>query len=150
MIPNRTRRLRVSEIPDSRFAKSRTDWARLILALRSCVAGDDFGVFALGQDGFGRFSSHAVALQFDVLAYMAFPAQHRSKLHSTNPLERLNKEVKRRADVVGIFPSENSIIRLIGAVLFEQNDDWQSQHRYMMVEAFSQIDSLLSITTQAA
>jgi transposase-like protein len=91
----------------------------------------------------------------DVLAYMAFPAQHRSKLHSTNPLERLNKEVKRRADVVGIFPNEDSIIRLIGAVLFEQNDDWQSQHRYMMVEAFSQIDTaqtdpLLSITTQAA
>jgi putative transposase len=91
----------------------------------------------------------------DVMAYMAFPAQHRSKLHSTNPLERLNKEVKRRADVVGIFPNEDSIIRLIGAVLFEQNDDWQSQHRYMMVEAFSQIDTaqtdpLLSITTQAA
>ena len=91
----------------------------------------------------------------DVLAYMAFPAQHRTKLHSTNPLERLNKEVKRRADVVGIFPNEESILRLIGAVLFEQNDDWQSQHRYMMVEAFSQIDTaqidpLLSITTQAA
>jgi transposase-like protein len=65
----------------------------------------------------------------DVLAYMAFPAQHRTKLHSTNPLERLNKEVKRRADVVGIFPNEESILRLIGAVLFEQNDDWQSQHR---------------------
>lgn len=90
----------------------------------------------------------------DVLAYMAFPAQHRTKLHSTNPLERLNKEVKRRADVVGIFPNEESILRLIGAVLFEQNDDWQSQHRYMMVEAFSQIDTaqidpLLSITTHA-
>ena len=90
----------------------------------------------------------------DVLAYMAFPAQHRTKLHSTNPLERLNKEVKRRADVVGIFPNEESILRLIGAVLFEQNDDWQSQHRYMMVDAFSQIDTaqidpLLSITTHA-
>lgn len=93
--------------------------------------------------------------EVDVLAYMAFPAQHRTKLHSTNPLERLNKEVKRRADVVGIFPNEESILRLIGAVLFEQNDDWQSQHRYMMVEAFShidtaQIDPLLSVTTQAA
>jgi transposase-like protein len=91
----------------------------------------------------------------DVLAYMSFPAQHRTKLHSTNPLERLNKEVKRRADVVGIFPNEDAIVRLIGAVLFEQNDEWQSQHRYMQVEAFAQIDAaesdpLLSITTQAA
>jgi putative transposase len=67
----------------------------------------------------------------DVLAYMAFPAQHWTKLHSTNPLERLNKELKRRADVVGIFPGEASITRLIGAVLLEQNDEWQLQHRYM-------------------
>jgi putative transposase len=91
----------------------------------------------------------------DVPAQMAFPAQHRTKLHSTNPLERLGEEVKRGADVVGIFSNEAGIIRLIGAVLFEQNDDWQSQHRYMMAEAFSQIDAaqidpLLSISTQAA
>jgi transposase-like protein len=75
----------------------------------------------------------------DVLAYMAFPAQHRTKLHSTNPLQRLNKEVKRRADVVGIFPSEPSIIRLIGAVLLEANDEWQMQHRYMGVEAMGEL-----------
>src|SRR3712207_65759 len=71
----------------------------------------------------------------EVLAYMGFPAQHRAKLHSTNPLERLNKEVKRRADVVGIFPSGQSILRLIGAVLLEANDEWRLQHRYMPVEA---------------
>jgi putative transposase len=59
----------------------------------------------------------------DVLAYMAFPVRHRTKLHSTNPLERLNKEVKRRADVVGIFPGEPSIIQLIGAVPLEANDE---------------------------
>jgi putative transposase len=75
----------------------------------------------------------------DVLAYMAFPAQHRAKLHSTNPLERLNKEVKRRADVVGIFPNEASITRLIGAVLLEANDEWQLQHRYMQLEAMAEL-----------
>jgi putative transposase len=77
--------------------------------------------------------------EHDVLAYMALPVQHRTKLHSTNPLERLNKEVKRRADVVGIFPSEPSIVRLIGAVLLEANDEWQLQHRYMQVEGMAEL-----------
>jgi transposase-like protein len=77
----------------------------------------------------------------DVLAYMIFPSQHRTKLHSTNPLERLNKEVERRADVVGIFPNEASIVRLSGAVLLEQNDEWQLQHRYMQVEAMAELIS---------
>lgn len=77
--------------------------------------------------------------EHDVLAFMVFPAQHRTKLHSTNPLERLNKEVKRRADVVGIFPDERSILRLIGAVLLEQNDEWQLQHRYMQLEAMAEL-----------
>jgi len=80
--------------------------------------------------------------EHDVLAYMNFPAQHRAKLHSTNPLERLNKEVKRRSDVVGIFPNEASIVRLIGAVLLEQNDDWLLQHRYMQVEAMTELTPL--------
>jgi putative transposase len=75
----------------------------------------------------------------DVLAYMSFPAQHRTKLHSTNPLERLNKEIKRRADVVGIFPNEDSIKRLIGAVLLEANDEWQLQHRYMQIEGMTEL-----------
>jgi transposase-like protein len=87
--------------------------------------------------------------EHDVLAYMGFPAQHRAKLHSTNPLERLNKEVKRRADVVGIFPSEPSIVRLIGAVLLEQNDEWQLRHRYMQVEAMAELASPAAETEPA-
>jgi putative transposase len=79
--------------------------------------------------------------EHEVLAYMAFPVQHRTKLHSTNPLERLNKEVKRRADVVGIFPGEPSITRLIGAVLLEQNDEWQTGHRYMQLEGMAELAS---------
>ena len=80
----------------------------------------------------------------DVLAYFSFPAQHRAKLHSTNPLERLNKEVKRRADVVGIFPNEDSITRLIGAVLMEANDEWQLQHRYMQIEGMAELAAPLA------
>lgn len=69
--------------------------------------------------------------EYDVLAHLDFPAAHRVKIHSTNTLERLNKEIKRRSNVVGIFPNEASIRRLIGAVLMEQNEEWQLQNRYM-------------------
>ena len=77
----------------------------------------------------------------DVLAYMSFPKAHRTKLHSTNTLERLNREVKRRADVVGIFPNEASIVRLIGAVLMEANDEWSLQHRYLSLEPLNDLAS---------
>jgi putative transposase len=70
----------------------------------------------------------------DVLAFMSFPKAHRVQIHSTNPLERLNAEIKRRTDVVGIFPNEAAITRLVGALLLEQNDEWQLQRRYMALE----------------
>src|SRR5262249_5909005 len=75
----------------------------------------------------------------EVLSYLDFPEPHRSKLHSTNPLERLNKEVKRRADVVGIFPNEAAIIRLIAAVLLEHNAECQLLHGYMQVEVMPEL-----------
>jgi putative transposase len=78
------------------------------------------------------------ASEEDVLAYMTFPKEHRAKIHSTNPIERLNGEIKRRTDVVGIFPNEASITRLIGAILLEANDEWAVQRaRYMTLESIT-------------
>jgi transposase-like protein len=74
----------------------------------------------------------------DVLAYMSFPKEHRAKLHSTNPLERVNGEIKRRTEVVGIFPNEDAIMRLVGAILLETNDEWAVQRsRYMSLETIA-------------
>jgi transposase-like protein len=87
--------------------------------------------------------------EHDVLAYMTFPREHRTKLHSTNPLERLMGEIKRRTEVVGIFPNEDAITRLVGAILLEQNDEWAVQRaRYMTLETIAPLsdDPLVSLS----
>ena len=88
-----------------------------------------------------------------MLAYMTFPAQHRTKLHSTNSLKRLNGEIKRRPEVVGIFPNEAAITRLVGAILLEQNDEWAVQRaRYITLERIAPVgdDPLVGLPDVAA
>jgi transposase-like protein len=87
----------------------------------------------------------------DVLAYMAFPAEHWTRIYSTNPLERLNEEVKRRTNVVGVFPDEASVLRLVGSVLIEVWDDWQVGRRYFSQESMrrlSEPEALLVVEPQ--
>ena len=75
----------------------------------------------------------------DVLAFMAFPKEHWSQIASTNPLERVNKEIKRRSRVVGIFPNDAAIIRLVGALLVEQTEEWHITRRYMSQESLNKV-----------
>ena len=86
----------------------------------------------------------------DVMAYRDFPTAHWGKLHSTNPIERPNGEIKRRTNVVGIFPNEDAITRLVGAILMEQNDEWAVQRaRYMTLETIASMSNT-QIATLAA
>lgn len=87
----------------------------------------------------------------EVLTYMTFPAEHGSRIYSTNPLERLNREVKRRTDVVGIFPDVDAVLRLVGSVLIEIHDEWQAERRYFSLESMAKLkepQSLLPIRTE--
>lgn len=88
--------------------------------------------------------------EHEVLTFMDFPKEHRVKIHSTNVLERLNGEIKRRADVVGIFPNEASIRRLVGALLLEQNDEYAIQKRYMSLESLATMSENPPIRLPAA
>ena len=84
----------------------------------------------------------------DLLAHFNFPDTHRTKIRSTNPLERLNKEIKRRSSVVGIFPNRASVLRLVGMILAEQDDEWQDGRRYFRPETMAAIDAVA--TTEEA
>jgi putative transposase len=77
----------------------------------------------------------------EILAHMAFPREHWRKLGSANPLERLKEEIARRTKVVGIFPNEQSLLRLVGALLLEQNDEWAVTRRYMSQTSLAQISA---------
>lgn len=88
----------------------------------------------------------------DVLAYTAFPKEHWPQISSTNPLERLNGEIKRRSDVVGIFPNDAAIVRLVGALMLEQQDEWAVARRYMTLESLATVSDnpLISLPGVAA
>ena len=85
----------------------------------------------------------------DVLAYMDFPREHWPQIASTNPLERVNREIKRRADVVGIFPNDDAIVRLVGALMLETNDEWAVARRYMSLETLARVTNTHAVRLPA-
>ena len=119
---------------------------QMVLALINTVFAQDTQEAAVTQwrvvadqlrEKFPKLATVMDDAESDVLAFMGFPKSHRVQIHSTNPLERLNAEIKRRTNVVGIFPNEPAITRLVGALLLEQNDEWQLQRRYLPLDGLS-------------
>ena len=102
------------------------------------------------ENRFPRVSQMLTDTEHEILAYMAFPQEHWRQIRSTNPLERLNKEIKRRSDVVGIFPNRASVLRLLGAVLMEQNDEWAIGRRYFSLESMKKLEKTQSAEAQLA
>ncbi|RFD19206.1 IS256 family transposase [Komagataeibacter melaceti] len=91
------------------------------------------------REGFPKLAEFMERAEADVLAYMDFPREHWTQISSTNPIERVNREIKRRCDVIGIFPNDAAIIRLVGALMLEQNDEWAVCRRYMTLEGLAAI-----------
>ena len=83
----------------------------------------------------------------DLLAFYAFPAAHRPKLRSTNPLERVNREIGRRTDVVGVFPNDAALLRLAGSLLIEQNDEWLVSRRHLSEASMAELTTNPTPTT---
>ena len=104
------------------------------------------------RERFPKLAELMDASREDVLVYMSFPREHWPQIASTNPLERLNGEVKRRSDVVGIFPNDKAVVRLVGALMLEQTDEWAVSRRYMSLESLSTLsdDPVLKLPTMAS
>jgi putative transposase len=140
--------------------RCRVHWARNLLGhaapkQRAAVAAMIRTIFAQDSkaEAFAQWDKVADALRAkhdrlgalmdasreDVLTYMDYPKEHWAQIASTNPLERVNKEIKRRADVVGIFPNDEAVIRLVGALMLEQSDEWAVSRRYFSLESLARL-----------
>ena len=116
-------------------------------AIRQIFAAEDAGeagerlagVAGVLAESAPKVARLLLAAEEELLAFMAFPAEHWPKLRSTNPLERVNREIGRRSDVVGIYPNDASLIRLAGALLLEQNDEWLVSRRYLSEESLQAV-----------